>query len=252
MNTNTPDQQGGLPPHATMPEYDARGNLVVPGPTLATNSSTPPHEAAIAVGTPRTDAEEYQKGPCHGYPECDYVPADFARQLERELTAANERAVKAEGERDNLQHNLDSFLETHGWKCPWCSGQDTWFDRTITTDGQGNEVEGMKDRCSSCGKATDDLPTEKYLEERTQKLATQLTAVRAERDEAQHALESARKALETLVTRLHVVHKDERYLAVWMCYINHGGTYSGPFYVDELKAAETALAATAPGAGEGK
>ena len=38
-----------------------------------------------------------------------------------------------------------------------------WFDRGISYDSNGEE--GMKDRCTDCGKATDEVPTEEQLKE---------------------------------------------------------------------------------------
>jgi hypothetical protein len=46
------------------------------------------------------------------------------------------------------------------WKCPKCGGTEQWFDRTITCDGDGNEIEGMKDRCVKCG-----IPTDKWIKD---------------------------------------------------------------------------------------
>lgn len=45
-----------------------------------------------------------------------------------------------------------------GWVCPWCGNDETYFDRSILVDGDGNEIEGMKDRCTGCGRADDDIP----------------------------------------------------------------------------------------------
>ncbi len=46
---------------------------------------------------------------------------------------------------------------------------------------------------------------------------------------------------EVLTAKLHSLPKDDRYMGVWACYANHGGKYDGPFYVDELDAADKAL-----------
>jgi hypothetical protein len=51
------------------------------------------------------------------------------------------------------------------WKCPWCLGTEMWFDRTIYYDTKTETEIGMKDRCTGCGKATDDIPTEEQLKE---------------------------------------------------------------------------------------
>lgn len=53
--------------------------------------------------TPRTDAEEI------GYRDKQRVPADFARQLERELNAANVHIVELEGELKDLEAQLGMF-----------------------------------------------------------------------------------------------------------------------------------------------
>ena len=44
-----------------------------------------------------------------------------------------------------------------GWSCPWCGCDETWFDRTITYLPDGTE-DGMKTRCTKCGRATDNKP----------------------------------------------------------------------------------------------
>ena len=56
-----------------------------------------------------------------------------------------------------------------------------------------------------------------------------------------------RAPLETLVNKLHAVHADPRYITVWAQYANHGGTYSGPSYKEELDAAQAALDAPTDG-----
>ena len=53
-----------------------------------------------------------------------------------------------------------------------------------------------------------------------------------------------REALEKLVARLHAIHADDRYKAVWQLYAIHGGNYTGPKYEDELREAESTLAAS--------
>ena len=46
--------------------------------------------------------------------------------------------------------------ETPAWVCPWCSNKETWFDRSFSCyDGI---IIDMKDRCTKCGKAIDELP----------------------------------------------------------------------------------------------
>lgn len=57
--------------------------------------------------TPRTDASLKVLHP-GVQPSTWYVQAEFARQLERELSAALARAEKAEAEKDRLQMILDS------------------------------------------------------------------------------------------------------------------------------------------------
>lgn len=56
----------------------------------------------------------------------------------------------------------DEFDQFPAYYCPWCKKEtDLWFDRTITTwrDNAGNLCEeGMTDRCTECGKSTNDLP----------------------------------------------------------------------------------------------
>ena len=37
------------------------------------------------------------------------------------------------------------------YSCPQCGGEDYWFDRSITFDGKGREIEPMMDRCNNCG-----------------------------------------------------------------------------------------------------
>lgn len=49
------------------------------------------------------------------------------------------------------------------------------------------------------------------------------------------------EALRSLVDALNKCHDDPRYLAVWTNYMIHGGKYAGPFYIDELRAAEALL-----------
>jgi hypothetical protein len=50
------------------------------------------------------------------------------------------------------------------------------------------------------------------------------------------------EAAKALVAKLNSLPEDGRYMAVWSCYQNHGGKYTGPFYVDELKELENELA----------
>jgi DNA-directed RNA polymerase subunit RPC12/RpoP len=48
--------------------------------------------------------------------------------------------------------------ENEGYYCPWCKKEtDIWFDRTIVYLSDDIEI-GMKDRCTKCGKATDEEP----------------------------------------------------------------------------------------------
>lgn len=54
-------------------------------------------------------------------------------------------------------------------------------------------------------------------------------------------LQVAVEALRALVTKLELVHADRRYLSVWTVSQIHVGTYTGPFYDTELKAAQAAL-----------
>jgi len=50
------------------------------------------------------------------------------------------------------------------WICPWCGNDEVWFDRTIGFLPNGEEA-GMTDRCTQCGKSTDDLPEAEIAEE---------------------------------------------------------------------------------------
>lgn len=50
-----------------------------------------------------------------------------------------------------------------------------------------------------------------------------------------------REVLENLVNKLVEVHADPRYESVWKNYVIHGHLYEGPFYANELKAAQQAL-----------
>lgn len=65
--------------------------------------------------TPRTDAQVYPG--MHPWPQslcsADMVCADFARELERDLVAAQSRAVQAERERDTLAASLASLRAEH-------------------------------------------------------------------------------------------------------------------------------------------
>ena len=48
--------------------------------------------------------------------------------------------------------------EVPGYYCPWCKKEtDLWFDQSFIIFPDGTD-EGMKDRCTDCGRATDDLP----------------------------------------------------------------------------------------------
>jgi hypothetical protein len=48
--------------------------------------------------------------------------------------------------------------EIPAYHCPWCDRDtDLWFDRTVAYLPDGTEV-GMKDRCTDCGRATDEFP----------------------------------------------------------------------------------------------
>lgn len=60
-----------------------------------------PQTTTAMSDTPRTDAESYNCD-CPHYQK-DAVPADFARQLERELAAMTEAAKQAVMERDYYQ-----------------------------------------------------------------------------------------------------------------------------------------------------
>lgn len=44
-----------------------------------------------------------------------------------------------------------------------CGETDTWFDRTMTTDGKGNVLQDMCDRCCTCGKEVKPTPTDEEL-----------------------------------------------------------------------------------------
>jgi hypothetical protein len=48
-------------------------------------------------------------------------------------------------------------------------------------------------------------------------------------------------AARELVKKLLSLPADDRYMAPWICYANHGGKYDGPFYVDELEALKDEL-----------
>jgi hypothetical protein len=67
---------------------------------------------------------------------------------------------------EDFAEELSSSKEeiNEGYYCPFCKkNTDIWFDRTITTwhDEKGNRYEeGMKDRCTGCGRATDEVPEE--------------------------------------------------------------------------------------------
>ena len=54
-------------------------------------------------------------------------------------------------------------------------------------------------------------------------------------------LDRMRKALEALVNKLDLVHKDHSYMAVWQMAAVHGCVYDGPTYADELTDARLAL-----------
>ena len=57
---------------------------------------------------------------------------------------------------------------------------------------------------------------------------------------------ACRKALHLLVSRLDAVHQDERYKAVWISYMIHGGNYTDPKYDKELDVAREFLASPCP------
>lgn len=38
------------------------------------------------------------------------------------------------------------------WKCPNCGCKEAWFDRSITIDAEGNEIDGMGYVCNQCGR----------------------------------------------------------------------------------------------------
>ncbi len=74
------------------------------------------------IDTPRTDAErewgEWETA--EGWEGVEYVRADFARTLERELSAAleeQERAERAERERDEARADAERYrwLKKHSW-----------------------------------------------------------------------------------------------------------------------------------------
>jgi hypothetical protein len=58
----------------------------------------------------------------------------------------------------------DNKQENPAWVCPWCACEEMWLDRSIAYLPDGTE-EGMKNRCTNCGKSTDDIPTEKQKKE---------------------------------------------------------------------------------------
>jgi hypothetical protein len=59
-------------------------------------------------------------------------------------------------------------------------------------------------------------------------------------------IEVIEKALSDLVNKLKIIHDDSRYTAVWSNYHIHGGRYTGPTYIEELKQAEQALSGGKP------
>jgi hypothetical protein len=56
----------------------------------------------------------------------------------------------------SLDCGCDEYVPQE-WNCIFCGNDEMWFDRTIAYLPDGTEI-GMKDRCTQCGKATDELP----------------------------------------------------------------------------------------------
>lgn len=52
-----------------------------------------------------------------------------------------------------------------------------------------------------------------------------------------------RHATKQLVEQLDLINNDEQYKAVWICFSNHGGRYSGPTYTISLENARKVLGA---------
>lgn len=85
-----------------------------------TESTNPPAERT----TPRTDEKSLRASfPCKRPPTFEYIPADFARQLERELAAATERLERAE-----------KVLE---------ATNRVWFESKNGIGGEANEIRAM-------------------------------------------------------------------------------------------------------------
>jgi hypothetical protein len=54
-----------------------------------------------------------------------------------------------------IKWHIGKEPDDDNWCCPRCGGTEQWFDRTVTCDRDGNEIEGMVDRCVQCGVSTD-------------------------------------------------------------------------------------------------
>lgn len=63
--------------------------------------------------TPRTDSEEYTQDDSNPPEKLGLVDADFARQLERELSAATARIAKLENAGDRLENHLGMEIELY-------------------------------------------------------------------------------------------------------------------------------------------
>lgn len=64
--------------------------------------------------TPRTDERELKNGGCYGY--------DFARELEIELTAAQQTIRDLQAERERLRDTLKQYASLSNW------GMNSWTD----------------------------------------------------------------------------------------------------------------------------
>lgn len=97
---------------------------------------------------------------------------NYEEDVEKYLTELTSRIESLEKEMYDALAYVD-FIEKSESKYCSCGDTETWFDRSQITDGEGNLIQDMCDRCCKCGKEKlpkpdnqmDDMPIESTPDE---------------------------------------------------------------------------------------